>query len=113
MKIEMPRGDLKNVSFSIKSNGVITDIEFDEIYVTFKRNEYVSDFLFQKKLTDGTIIKREDNTYYFTIYPEDTDNLTYGKYVFDIEIIKVGSIKKTTTGILNVTKEVTFITNEE
>lgn len=112
MEIEMPRGDLRNVSFSIKNNGVLVDVVFDEIYVTFKKNEYSKDALFQKKLTDGTITKGNDNIYYFTINPEDTDDLTYGNYLFDIEIVKIGTIKKTIVGTLILTKEATFATNE-
>ena len=51
-------------------------------------------------------------SYTFNIEPEDTDNLDYGTYVFDIELIKTGEIKQTSVGQFTLTSEVTFAENE-
>lgn len=113
MIINMPRGDLRKIKFSINDNqGNILDTNFDEIYISFKKNYIDENVLFQKRLTDGSITKDEENYYHFSIDPQDTDNLRFGDYVFDIEIVKDGSIKQTTIGTLNLTSEVTFYKNE-
>lgn len=113
MNINMPRGDLRFIKFAINDvSGHIVDIDLDEIYITFKKNDDISQYLFQKKLSDDSITKDENNYYHFKIEPENTDNLDYGEYVFDIELVKEGSIKQTSTGILKLTKEVTFAENE-
>lgn len=114
MKITMPRGDLRFVKFSIKNKDEsVSDIDLDEIYITFKERYSRSDFLFQKKLSDNTIIKDENNYYNFSINPEDTNDLSMGtSYDFDIELIKEGTIKQTICGELYLTKEVTHADNE-
>ena len=69
--------------------------------------------LFQKRLSDGDIIKKEDGYYHFAIMPSDTDGLLFGKYFFDIEIYnKNPLIKQTIKGNLVLTEEVTHIENE-
>lgn len=119
MEIKMPRGDLRNVKFSITdSAGVIVTTSFDEIYITFKENTTDEKVLFQKKLTDDTITKDQDSFYHFAIKPEDTNKLKYREYVFDIELYiedaETGTtlVKQTTLGKLILTDEVTFIANE-
>lgn len=113
MKIKMPRGDIRNIKFSINdASNEIVSIDFDEIYFTCKKTFNDSDILFQKKLTDGSITKGEDGFYHLTIKPVDTDNLKYGNYVFDIELILGDFIKQTTIGELMLTNEVTHAQNE-
>ena len=113
MEIVMPRGDLRNIKFNIlDENKKVVSLEFDEIFISFKTNSTKKDLLFQKKLSNGTITKDEENYYHFKIEPEDTNNLIYGTYVFDIELIKENLIKQTTVGKLEITDEVTFAINE-
>lgn len=113
MEIEMPRGDLKCKRFPILNpDGTIASVELDEIFISFKRSTEDDEILFQKKLSDGTITKDEDNYYHFRIEPEDTDDLEYGYYPFDIEIIKINVLKQTVVGVLHLTEEVTFRKNE-
>lgn len=114
MFISMPRGDIRHVSFSITNNvEEPVDINFDNIYFTVKESFFRDEFLFQKKLSDGTITK-ENNNYWFTILPEDTNNLQQNKkYVFDIEIVSEAyEIKQTYTGKLELTNEATHQRNE-
>lgn len=112
MDITLPRGDIKHIKFSVTNRDGTKVVDFDEIYFTVKKDFKQIDYLIQKRLSQNTIKKGEDDYFYFTIEPSDTDNLKYGSYVFDIELVKDNSIKQTTVGMLIVTNEVTFINNE-
>ena len=93
INITMPRGDLKKCRFWIRDQyGEPSDIEFDEIYFTVKRYFYDQDFIFQKRLSDTSIVKLEDGSYQFTIEPADTNDCAGGSHVCDIEIVEEGSI---------------------
>ena len=116
MEITMARGDLEIRTFQIRSpsgSGTVpyTD-ELDEIYLTVKRKYTDTNYVIQKRLSDGGIIYQGDGIYGFTIHPADTDKLDFGGYDFDIELIKNGEIKKTFNGRLNLTREVTYAANE-
>lgn len=114
MDIELIRGDTYQLKFQRKltDDTVITQ-KPDEMYMTFKRNYNEIDYVLQKRLSrDEIIFNEDDNYYYVTIEPEDTNDLDYGSYVFDIET-KVGKVVKTITlGKLKIKKEVTFAENE-
>lgn len=112
MVIEMPRGDIRPVNFSIENPDEEIDIVFDEIYFTVKSSFTARKFLFQKRLSTGEIELMEDGSYQFTIQPEDTDSLSIGKYVFDLEVIYGTTVKQTFVGELRLTNEVTFAENE-
>ena len=115
MKIIMPRGDLYPVRFKIYEDDIdVTHIDLSQIYMTCKRNNKEQEPLFQKSLTSGTILKVGDGDYQFNIEPEDTNNLQFGDYTFDIELINEGEprIKQTITGILKLTEETTWAVNE-
>lgn len=113
MNISLPRGDIRNIKFKVTDkDGKTFTTDFDEIYITFKRGFYDEKALFQKKLTDGDITKDENNYYHFTIEAEDTNNLSYGDYVFDIELLIADTFKQTIVGNLKITNEVTFASNE-
>lgn len=109
MEINMPRGDLRPVQFTVTDGE--TAPELTEIYATFKKSFRHPNFLFQKRLSDGTIEALGEGSYQFTIEPEDTDGLTYGTYPFDIEVLGDG-IKQTFTGTLTLTNEATHAGNE-
>jgi hypothetical protein len=118
LKIVMPRGDVRPLQFDVlEADGeTMTDIEFDDIYFTVKKNFTDRDFKFQKKLSDGTITKDDDGHYHTFIDSTDTDILPFGEYVFDIELKKsnasVPDIKQTTVGRLIITEESTYARNE-
>ena len=114
LRIVMPRGDIRDVRFTVydSTGRVVSDIDFDEIYVTVKAKPDKPDFLFQKKLTDGSITKEDTGIYQFSIRPEDTNDLGFGSYPFDIELLYENVIKQTTLGSLEITPEVTFASNE-
>ncbi len=114
MKISMPRGDIRDVRFTVYDNTgqYISQIDFDEIFVTFKNNTNMENYLFQKKLSDGTVIKEDIGVYQFRIEPKNTDGLRIGTYAFDIELIYASEVKHTTVGTLEITPEVTYAANE-
>ena len=112
MNISMPRGDIRHIKFSITTVSGDNPPNFNEIYFTVKKGFNNADALFQKKLSNGGIIKGDDGCYHFTIVPEDTNDLKYGDYVFDIELCYQDQIKQTTVGTLRITNEVTFAGNE-
>jgi len=111
MNIEMPRGDIRHVAFQILDTaGEPVSSAFSEIYITFKQNYNTTNYLFQKRLSAGDVIFA-DGSYEFTIEPEDTNNLKFGDYVFDIELLAPG-IKETHVGTLTLTSEATHQQNE-
>ena len=115
MRISMPRGDLYTVRFQIYENETdITSIDFSQIYMTCKRTNKDRTPLFQKSLTGGTIHKISDGDYTFNIEPEDTNNLQFGEYSFDIELINDSNprIKQTINGTLKLSEETTWAVNE-
>lgn len=113
MKISMPRGDIKLVTFDVTDPETYdeSEVEISEVYFTVKKKYSDESFLFQKKLSEGTIERVEGNKFQFVIESEDTDNLRFGTYVFDIQLVGPG-LKTTTTGELELTYEVTYATNE-
>ena len=113
MEIRMARGDLESRQFLLKNpSGETFTTEPDEIYLTVKKTADDRDFIFQKRLSTGGIAKVVTGKYQFTIMPEDTNNMNYGDYAFDIEIVKNGLIKKTFCGRFILDKEVTHYYNE-
>lgn len=117
MRISMPRGDIHYVLFSVSIDDELPEIEYDEIYFTVKRKYSDREFLFQKKLSTGQIVKIGNGTYQIKINPEDTNNLQINKsgeyYDFDIEVVYSDIIKDTFFGEFVLTKEVTHSYNEE
>ena len=112
LEISMPRGDLRQIAFTVSVENADTVGDFDDIFMTVKRTYEHTQSIFQKRLSDGSIEKTGDADYQFTILPEDTNKLQYGKYVFDIEFVREDEIKQTFVGDLIITPEVTFAGNE-
>ena len=113
MEIIMPRGDLRQVTFTAQGDNQRTLVsDFDEIFFTVKKTFTDRMFLFQKRLSTGGIKLTEEGAYQFTIQPKDTDRLPFGSYVFDIEVIRGDDIKQTFTGHLKLTEEATYSENE-
>lgn len=109
--MELIRGDTVKYKFRRKNNeGKVIAFKADEIYFTVKENGYTDKILIKKRLED-TFDK--DYYYHLTINPEDTDDLDYGTYRFDIEVIQDGA--KTTVIIdkFIVSEEITFASDED
>lgn len=111
--MEIIRGDTKYLRFQRHycDNEIITELP-EKLYFTIKFDSNIDDYLIQKTLNNGIEFNPRDNYYYITIEPEDTDNLPYGDYYYDIEVIK-GEYKQTICrGEFSLTDEYTFARNE-
>lgn len=113
-KLEMIRGDTLNLKFQRKTeNQEVIFENVDEMFMTFKKNRETKKSLIQKRLNHGITYDSETGYYHVVINPEDTDNLSYGKYYFDVEITKNNIVKTILLGTLQINKEVTFTCNKE
>ena len=113
MEIRMPRGDIVSRSFTIKQkDGTVYTDTPDEIYFTVKDSANYKEYRFQKRLTDGGIVNIEPGKDQFSIMPEDTNDLSFSTYDFDIEIVKAPGLKRTFFGKFILEKEVTHAYNE-
>lgn len=112
IELIMRRGDILSKTFSFKIGGATYTEYPDEIYFTVKNHAKDNEYLFQKTLSNGGIVAIEPGRYTVTIMPEDTNDLTFSRYDFDFEIVKMPNLKRTFTGILDIRKEVTHARNE-
>lgn len=113
-KITIIQGDVSPVfKFQRKYNdGNIISTLPKKMWITFKKNSMCDECLFQKTLENGIVF--EDNFYKFQLLSEDTNNLSYGIYEFDVAIINEIGEKKTllNDGTLEVVKHYTKKCNE-
>jgi len=113
MMIRMPRGDIRLVRFIVNNpDGTQTDIDFTEVYFTVKKTSKERPFQFQERLSTGGITKVNLGEYQVKIEPEDTANMTYGNYKFDIQFVYEDQLKETFVGDFILTEEITFNENE-
>ena len=109
--MEIVRGDTKALKFQRKMNGEPILDRVDKAYFTVKKNTSEDDPIFQKTINDMTF--DSEGFYHFIVEPEDTNNLTYGDYVYDVEVMIGSTYKKTISrGTLSIVDEVTFPINE-
>jgi hypothetical protein len=112
--IVFARGDSFEKGFLLKNKKTgqpITE-NYDEIYFTVKKYHTDHEYLFQKRMTTGGIQSDGDGHYTLFILPEDTNGLSFGKYDIDIELRKGELYKRTFSGTMELTKEVTHQNNE-
>ena len=113
LEIRMVRGDILTKTFTLReADGSVYADYPQEIYFTVKNAATDKEYRFQKRLTDGGILWIDDGQFEFTIRPEDTNDLSFSKYAFDIEIVNLPRIKKSFVGDLYIEKEVTHACNE-
>lgn len=87
MKINFTKGDTYEVKLVLKNyTGTI-----DKMWLTVK--DSYENRVIQKTLGDG-ITKQGDGSYIVRFEPEDTNNLNYDVFEYDIQV-QIGSIKKT------------------
>ena len=109
--LSMTRGDTARFKFQrLDADGEVILSRPDSLYFTVKSNTRNQSFKFQKTLEDMTM--DSDGTYHFTILPTDTNELAFGRYYYDLEVIEDGV--KTTVSIGNfiIGPEVTYASNE-
>lgn len=80
------RGDTKSYRFKrYDTNGEVITVPATKVYFTVKK-EPGCQVVLQKSLGKGITYDEDTNYYYIEIKPEDTENLCFGSYGFDIEI---------------------------
>ncbi len=111
--LSMTRGDSEKIKFCRKNDlGEIILEKVDKVYFTVKKNSYISKFVFQKTLEDGITFDNE-GYYHIEIKPNDTEDLEFRDYLFDIEIMIGENYKKTISkGTLRIEEEITHKENE-
>lgn len=112
--MNITRGDDKRFKFARYDDkkNIIEEIA-DEIFFSVKYNNLDDEVLIQKKLSDNTIeFSSEDYFYRFWIDSQDTDELSYGCYKYDIERIVDGRKKTISKGTFTIEEETTFLGNE-
>lgn len=85
-KIEFVRGDTYFISRYLEDkdgNVLIIDPETDEMIFTMKKDVESAEII-KKTLADIQVFS--DGKYMITIEPEDTQELDFGKYGYDIEV---------------------------
>lgn len=108
--LEIIRGDSNKFSFTRKDNeGSTIQQKANKMYFTVKESWTSQDYLLQKTIEDMTF---SEGKYEFTIEPEETDNLEYGTYVYDLEVIQDSHKQTISRGKFKITEEATFATNE-
>lgn len=110
MDFEFTRGDTKVFKFKLKDkNGEVLNLaSTDKMYLTAKKSATSKEIAFQKTLGNGIELK-SDGYYYVTINSEDTANLAYGTYGYDIQIkTATGIVKTLLIGSITLTEEYTF-----
>ena len=111
MDFEFPRGDTKPLlKFKLKDKEG-NDIELsdtDKLYFTVKKDAYSTDIVIQKTRGNG-ITKTDDGYIHVRLESDDTAELDYGTYGYDITIKTTSGIVKTLTiGTITLTEEYTF-----
>lgn len=111
--MEFVRGDTCPITFSItdSQDNILDDLEGANIYFTVKVSYSEPSFLIQKTYNGGTITKDGDN-YSLTILPTDTENLEYGRYVYDICVVSQDLKATIVRGTITLGNEATFAINE-
>lgn len=107
----MVRGDSKAYKFQRKDRegNILTDTPttlFFTVKTSFKTQEYV----LQKNLENMYIT--QDGYWHFVLNPQDTEDLPYGKYCWDIQVVQDGFKTTIARGHLELTNESTWEVNE-
>ena len=115
-KISVVQGDTSKIyKFTRKDaeGNVITTLPL-KMWMTFKETTKCGKALFQRTMGDGIAFSHDDNCYRFQLQPEDTENLGYGEYAFDIKIVNEKGDKKTILedGVLEIKDHCTHKQNE-
>lgn len=109
---EFPRGDTCPVSFGITdSAGEGIDLSTAEIYFTVKKNYSTQDFVLQKKKSTGGITASGKDCA-LVLSHNDTAQLSYGNYVYDIQFKSGDYVKTICMGTITLTNESTWKANE-
>jgi hypothetical protein len=104
--IEMIRGD--TLSFALKINGLGQDLE--TVFMSCKKFESYTTYIFQKSLTNGITKESSDATsctYRVRVAPADTATVDAGSYHYDVQIGVNGDIHTALNGWIKIGMDVT------
>ena len=107
--ISFVRGDTFPFKFKLtmKDETIIKKEDIDTLFVTIRKYANKSSpIIFEKTLDDVEI--DEEGYGHVKFNPEDTEELIYGSYFFDIEITLTNGYRKTKTCQFTLTKETTI-----
>lgn len=112
MDLEFTRGDTQYIKFQLKDgNGENLRLTNSEnLYFTVKENQNSKKILIQKIFP--LEIKYSDGYYVFEITSEDTSDLAYNTYQYDIELKSGNYVKTLGFGTITLTDEITFRRDE-
>ena len=112
MDLEFTRGDTQFLRFQLKDGegNPMELTESDSLYFTVKQNQNGSNVLIQKKYPES--IQYEDGYFLFNLSSEDTSDLAYGTYQYDIELKSESYVKTLGFGTITLTEEITHRRDE-
>lgn len=110
MDLEFIRGDTQVIKFPLmdKNENRVKLTENDNLYFTVKQNSNSEDVLIQKRYPESINYDDTSGYYFFTIESEDTSEMPYGTYSYDIELKSGTFVKTLGSGSITLTEEVTF-----
>lgn len=109
---EFPRGDTCPISFDLTDQGGNPlDMSTAEVYFTMKKSYTTTAYVLQKKKSTGDItINGTEGSLVLT--HNDTAELNYGSYVYDIQFKDGNYVKTCALGTITLTSESTHKANE-
>ena len=107
--MEFTRGDTKKYKFQRidKDNNAI-ETKSQKMWFTVKENYYTNTILIEKTLEDNTITFDDEFYYHILLNHNDTKDLSYRKYVCDIQVENDGVVTTIYKDDFILTEEVTF-----
>ena len=108
MDISFVRGDTFSfkVNVSLYNKKTLTFDDIESIFITVRKEPTsLCEIIFQKNIDDITF---ENGYINCTFLPQDTQNLPYGKYYFDIEITLKNGYRKSKLYNFTITEETTI-----
>lgn len=113
--MEIYRGNTKTIRFRRRSkNGNNFEPilkKAKKVYFTVKRYENDRKALIQKTI-DDMIFDKDSGYYSLTFFPEDTENMSFGNYVYDILVIDEKYKKTVSKNVFTIVGNVTHKGNE-
>lgn len=114
-ELTLIRGDSYRLTFSLfnKKGEPIVLADNDMCYFTVKEKLTHEEYIFQKKYGDGITYNSQTGLYEIRLSPEDTCDLDFASYKFDIKV-KIGEeiVKTILRGVLILMINVTHRCNE-
>ena len=112
MDLEFIRGDTQFIKFKLKDGlgNPITLTGRENIYFTVKQDPNSSKVLIQKKYPID--IKYQEGYFIFTMDSEDTSDLAYGTYQYDIVFKAEDFVKTLGVGTITLIEEITHRRDE-